>query len=171
MKAHDILKQAAGLVAGDRARQHGSKVANHNNIADLWTAYLGNRLATRLEARDIALMMVLLKVARTKTGNHNPDDYLDMAGYAGCAGEIADAEHPVGVCVPLSPEVEVTDSSGCVFRDLGVPTDTDSRITREHTHSRIQPDLSADCERQWPEPQADGPRRNVASFPPPFTQR
>lgn len=137
MKAHDILKQAAGLVSGDRDRQHGSKVANHNNIAALWTAYLGNRLATPLEARDVALLMVLLKVARTKTGSHNPDDYLDMAGYAGCAGEIADAENPVAVCVPLSPGVE----------------------------------LPSDCERAWPEPEADAPRRNVASFAPPFTKR
>lgn len=107
MKADEILRQAAGLVAGDRDRQHGSKVANHSNIATLWTAYLGNRLATPLEARDVALLMVLLKVARTKTGRHNPDDYLDMAGYAGCAGEIADAEHPAAVCVPLSPDVQL----------------------------------------------------------------
>ena len=38
-------------------------------------------------------MMVLLKVARTKTGAHNPDDYIDMTGYAAIAAELADREH------------------------------------------------------------------------------
>lgn len=166
MKADLILKQAAGLVAGDRDRQHGAKRQNHENIAHLWRGYLSARFFSSpsssappfmdFGAKDVALMMVLLKAARTMTGAHNPDDYLDMAGYAGCAGELADEDNPVGICVPLSPEVTL---------------DTDSRITREHTHSRIQPELPSDCERQWPEPQADGPRRNVASFPPPFTQR
>ena len=33
--------------------------------------------------------MVLLKVARTKTGSLNRDDFVDMVGYAGLAGEIA----------------------------------------------------------------------------------
>jgi hypothetical protein len=35
-------------------------------------------------------MMTLLKVARTKIGSHNPDDYVDGAGYMAIAGEIAD---------------------------------------------------------------------------------
>lgn len=37
-------------------------------------------------------MMVLLKAARTRTGTFNLDDFVDMAGYAGCAGEIAAAK-------------------------------------------------------------------------------
>lgn len=41
-----------------------------------------------ITADQVALMMVLLKVARTKTGGLNIDDYVDMAGYAGVAGEI-----------------------------------------------------------------------------------
>ena len=78
-----------------RARTHGDKVQNHQAIADLWNGYLGNRLATAIEPRDVALMMALLKIARTKYGAHNPDDYIDMAGYAGVAGEIAEREQPV----------------------------------------------------------------------------
>ena len=34
-------------------------------------------------------MMVELKIARTKTGATNADDYIDAAGYIGIAGEIA----------------------------------------------------------------------------------
>jgi hypothetical protein len=32
--------------------------------------------------------MVLLKLARTKAGNHNDDDYIDACGYSAIAGEL-----------------------------------------------------------------------------------
>lgn len=86
MKAHEICAKAANLVGGDRHRTHGDKFENFNNIAALWSAYLGIGLSP-LQAAN---MMALMKVARTKTGSHNPDDYVDTAGYAGCAGEIAE---------------------------------------------------------------------------------
>lgn len=85
MNASDLCKKAADLVGGERARQHGDKQENHENIAALWTGYLDQSVT----ALDVALMMVLLKVARTKAGDHNLDDYLDMAGYAGVAAELA----------------------------------------------------------------------------------
>lgn len=92
MKADEICGKAQSLVGGDRAAQNGDKIENHQNIAALWNAYLGWRLAEGclLTPKDIALMMALLKIARTKTGRHNMDDYVDLAGYAGCAGEIAE---------------------------------------------------------------------------------
>ena len=39
--------------------------------------------------KDVATMMGLLKVARIATGS-NPDSFVDLAGYAACAGEIAE---------------------------------------------------------------------------------
>ena len=90
--ARKILLEAAELVAGDRERAYGDKLESHANIAALFNGYLGGRLlpGRALTARDVALMMVLLKVARTMTGEHHPDNYVDMAGYAGVAGQIAD---------------------------------------------------------------------------------
>ena len=85
MRARDVCRRATDLVGGDRARQHGEALAAHTNIAVLWSAYLGMPIT----ARDAALMMVLLKVARTKTGAFNLDDYVDAAGYAAIAAEIA----------------------------------------------------------------------------------
>lgn len=90
MKADEICAQAGGLVSGNREATHGPKRENHQNIADLWNGYLGPRVAGPLSARDVALMMALLKIARTKLGNHNPDDYVDGVGYMAIAGEIAD---------------------------------------------------------------------------------
>jgi hypothetical protein len=90
MDASDICSKAASLVGGDRAATHGDKVTNHENIARLWNAYLGNEgIECVLNAKNVAVMMILLKVARTSAGAHNMDDYIDAAGYAGCAGEIA----------------------------------------------------------------------------------
>ena len=108
MKASEIAQKAAGLVGGDRERTHGTKLKNHQNIADLWNAYLGIRRDPNapLTALDVTHMMVLLKIARTQTGTHNPDDWIDMVGYGACSGEIAheleDAEariKPIGEAV------------------------------------------------------------------------
>lgn len=76
-----ILKTAGCIISGDRAEQHGDYHMNHSNIASLWQGYLG----TQITSRDVALMMILLKVARTKEGAHNKDDYIDICGYAALA--------------------------------------------------------------------------------------
>lgn len=95
-KAADFLTRAAELVGADRETSHGPKKRNHDNIAALWQAYLEIRFDrdAPLTGLDVAHMMALLKVARTQLGNFNPDDYVDMAGYAGCAGEIRTAHIP-----------------------------------------------------------------------------
>lgn len=103
MQAVEICAKAAELVGGDRAKTHGDKKFNHEAIARLWNAYLvnagviiyGNDLGASqdLTATDVALMMALLKIARTQSGGtHHDDNYLDLAGYAGVAGEIAAVE-------------------------------------------------------------------------------
>lgn len=89
-----VLDKARQLTGGERAAQHGDKTINHENIAALWSAWLSQRAAANggvglpLSAHDVAVMMVLLKVARTLSGNFNLDDYVDMAGYAGVAAEV-----------------------------------------------------------------------------------
>jgi hypothetical protein len=73
------------LIIGDQASQHGDALAVHTNIAVLWSAFLG----IPITARDMGLMVVLLKVARSKTGAFSIDDYVDAAGYATIAAEVA----------------------------------------------------------------------------------
>lgn len=91
MRAAQLLTEAARLVGDDREAQHGPKRRNHENIAELWNAYLRIRRepAAPLTALDVAHMMAALKLARTQLGGFNIDDYRDMAGYAGCAAEMA----------------------------------------------------------------------------------
>lgn len=89
--AERLIREAADLVGGARQGQHGDKLENHQNIADLWNAFIKQKLrpGAEISAAEAAQMMGLVKTARTKTGDHNPDDYVDQAGYAGVAGEIA----------------------------------------------------------------------------------
>lgn len=91
LKAGEIAGTAANLVAGDRDRQHGQKRDNFARIAAVWDAYLNIRRDTMAPLRpvDVGHMMVLMKIARTQSGAVNADDYIDAAGYAACAGEIA----------------------------------------------------------------------------------
>ena len=92
MKASEIAKKASELVAGDRDRAHGDKHKNFENIAMMWNAWLtvANKRPNRpLDSHDVATMMECLKIARRVSGATNIDDFIDSAGYAACAGEIA----------------------------------------------------------------------------------
>lgn len=86
MNTYEILETSLNLVSGNRNDTHGDKLKNHQNIADLWSAYLG----IEISPMQVATLMVLLKVARTKEGSHNIDDYIDACGYAAIAGDIAE---------------------------------------------------------------------------------
>ena len=84
-----ILKTAAKIVCGDREKEYGTPERNFDKISRLWNAYLGDNVT---DAHDVAMMMCLLKVARIRTGQAKEDNYIDLAGYASCAGEIKRGE-------------------------------------------------------------------------------
>jgi hypothetical protein len=83
-KTLDFLRDAMMLVEGDRALEYGDKVINHGNIAKLWSAYLDHPIT----GHEVAVMMCLLKIARTKIGKRTRDTYVDGAAYMAIAGEI-----------------------------------------------------------------------------------
>ncbi|MFF2551834.1 DUF6378 domain-containing protein [Nocardia sp. NPDC058058] len=80
---HQILLEADQLICSDRNEQYGEPIDNLGRIASYWSTYLGRPIS----ARDVALMMVLSKVAREANG-HKPDSCVDMAGYAAIAAEV-----------------------------------------------------------------------------------
>ena len=84
----EILKKANECVCGDREQDYGSPEDNFGRIAKLWSVYLDFDIT----AVDVAMMMSLLKVARVKSGRLHEDNFVDLAGYAACAGEIASKE-------------------------------------------------------------------------------
>jgi hypothetical protein len=88
-KAETIISTAARFVSGDRAQQHGDLMECHDKIACLWNGYLAARRepAAAFDAADVAHMMVLLKIARSQSG-FSLDNWIDMAGYSGIAGQL-----------------------------------------------------------------------------------
>ena len=86
MERKDFLKGAEQCVCSDRNQQYGEPEDNFTNIAKLWSAYLEEEIG----AEDVAIMMVLFKVARLKgSGYQSVDSWVDLIGYAACGGEIA----------------------------------------------------------------------------------
>ena len=85
MTRQEILTQAAECVCKDREEQYGTPEDSLSLIAALWNAYLGDRVT---DDHDVAVMMALLKIARIASGQTKADNYVDLAGYAACAGEI-----------------------------------------------------------------------------------
>ena len=83
MTRAEILENAKVCVCGHREQDYGNPENSFNRIAKLWTAYMDFPFT----AKDVAIMMGLLKVARIKAGN-SIDSAIDLAGYAACAGEI-----------------------------------------------------------------------------------
>ena len=82
-----ILNQAEQYVTKDRAADHGDMEDNFRTIADLWTAYLGFDLI--ITDRDVAAIMTLLKIARSRSNPDNADNWIDACGYMACGGELA----------------------------------------------------------------------------------
>jgi hypothetical protein len=95
----NMLREAALIVDGARQTTHGGKERSFKAIADLWNAYLNGRVIDGRDAAmagvspfDVAQMMVLVKIARSIQGKPIRDHFVDEAGYAAIAGELAAVE-------------------------------------------------------------------------------
>ena len=93
MTREQILDEAKKCVCTDREGQYGAPENNFALIAAFWNGYLESKYpeieySSVIEACDVAMMMALLKVARIATGKPKADNFVDLIGYAACAGEI-----------------------------------------------------------------------------------
>lgn len=92
MNRKGILEAASLAVhAKDMDHDYGKPEDNFATIAELWNTYLDavfdEDFNGYLSSRDVAAMMILLKVARVAT-SEKADHWVDIAGYAACGGEI-----------------------------------------------------------------------------------
>lgn len=81
MTPQAILQEAQKTLE-KRGEVYGGFQGSLNDIACLWNAYLGEQLTPR----DVAMLMLLLKIARTDSSPDHIDNYIDIAGYAALAG-------------------------------------------------------------------------------------
>jgi len=91
MDRAELLADALDITR-DRGEDYGTPLDNFNNIAALWSAYK----EVPFTAKDVGMMMTLLKIARLKHSDHD-DSFVDIAGYAAVTCEavagIADTLH------------------------------------------------------------------------------
>lgn len=94
-----ILTEAERLIYGDRQRTYGSPRRNLTTVAELWEAFLDQRIAScggpgtfHLSCKDVALMLLLLKIARLANDPNHRDSLVDVAGYAGLAERVDEDE-------------------------------------------------------------------------------
>lgn len=96
--AEVLLKQALAIVTGARRQTYGVPERNLECISDLWRIYLTRRRevlgtdAVAPDATDVAMMMVLMKVARLAETPHHADSLRDIAGYAACGARCSGAD-------------------------------------------------------------------------------
>ena len=93
MNRKEILEAAAKCVCSDREQDYGSPENNFRTIAVLWEAYLEQKCVSAgtelcIMPEDVAAMLALLKIARISSGHAKEDNWIDLAGYAACGGEI-----------------------------------------------------------------------------------
>jgi hypothetical protein len=85
MKRTEILDSATNLVATTRQAEYGDAAESFGLISGLWSEYLGHDI----KPADVCAMMVLLKLARAKHRPAHEDSWVDIAGYAALAAEVA----------------------------------------------------------------------------------
>ena len=80
----DIFEMAKQIVNGHRQDDYGTPEDSFQNIANYWNAYFTQIYDKRedgLTAEDVAIMMVLFKIARLGHG-YTRDSVVDMCGYS-----------------------------------------------------------------------------------------
>lgn len=107
---NEILAEADRIINGERNEQYGEPEDCFASIAAYWNKFLSAQVLRVLEEtrfdndkyipsevwdknyliidkHDVAMMMILLKVARTN-GTKKKDNYVDIAGYAALAARM-----------------------------------------------------------------------------------
>ena len=79
-----ILTEAHTIIYGDREKTYGHPAKNLKTIAAMWSAYMNNMDDGNfaVTAKDVAAMMMLVKVARYANDPSHRDNLVDICGYA-----------------------------------------------------------------------------------------
>lgn len=97
MTRAEILDAAHRCVCGDREEDYRRPENNFGTIAEFWEGYIKRKCVTNETAvcilpEDVAAMLALLKIARIASGHAKADNWVDLAGYAACGGELEKEE-------------------------------------------------------------------------------
>lgn len=106
MNKSAMLDTAKKCVTGDREQSYGRAENNFATIAKLWNEYCSAKgMDVQFSSKDVAAMMILMKISRIASGHGKDDNWVDIAGYAACGSEI---EFPDGVnAMPTLDNLEI----------------------------------------------------------------
>ena len=78
------LMDALEIINGERQDQYGNPEDSFALIAEYWSVYLHQRpnLGKSLNAKDVAHLMMLFKLARCSGQQFKRDNYVDICGYS-----------------------------------------------------------------------------------------
>ena len=96
----NILKEAHAIIYGDREKTYGHPSKNLKTIAVMWNAYLNAKSDDDINAKDVAALMMLVKVARFANDPTHRDNLIDVCGYAALVercDEVEAQEEPVEI--------------------------------------------------------------------------
>jgi len=82
MAEMNVLKEANAIIYGDREKTYGHPSKNLKTIAVMWQAYLDARGEVSVSPKDVAALMMLVKVARFANDPDHRDNLVDICGYA-----------------------------------------------------------------------------------------
>ena len=88
-----LISEVGKLISG-RGKNYGEPLANMQDTADLFNVYLKGK--DKVEAIDIPVLMILVKVARLMKTPYHLDSHSDIIGYGGIAKGIAIRERKGG---------------------------------------------------------------------------
>lgn len=89
-----LLRQAEFITSHDRNKNYGAAEDNFRHIANLWMDYLAvSGREIELKSGDVAVMNMLIKIARLGNNLFHTDSALDVAGYAACLAECQEADY------------------------------------------------------------------------------
>jgi hypothetical protein len=81
-KTMSVLQEAHKIIYGDREKTYGHPDKNLSTISKMWNAYVTAIDGRELNAKDVAVLMILLKTARLANDQTNRDSIVDICGYA-----------------------------------------------------------------------------------------
>lgn len=82
-----VLIEAHSIINGARRASYGSPKESFDDIASAWTLQLKSQLTKPITARQVALMMAMLKILRDRSKPAR-DNTVDLCGYGALAEDV-----------------------------------------------------------------------------------
>lgn len=92
MNRKEYLDLAKDIICKQRQDVHGKPEDCFRLMGEYWTDYLTQKQGepVHIDSRDVAMMMVLFKIARWQMNPQHQDNVTDGIGYMALAGELSD---------------------------------------------------------------------------------